>query len=86
MLDELVRPANVHELAKSDLRDDRAKFTTRGGNTVCGRAVARRERLPRYDEGRRVRAEVLEEVREAVEECERLGAGRRRGELVVGEA
>ena len=51
-----------------------------------GGTVAGRERLTRDDEGCRVGAEVLEEVREAVEERERLGARRRRGELVVPEA
>ena len=86
VLDELVRAADVNELAEPDLRDDSAELAARSRDTVRGGPVARRERLPRYDEGGRVRAEVLEEVREAVEERERLGAGRRRGELVVPEA
>ena len=72
MLDKLVRAANVDELAEADLRDDGAELAARGGDTVRGGPVARRERLPRDDERRRVRPEVLEEVREAVEEDERL--------------
>ena len=86
MLDELVRAANVDELAEADLRDDSAELAARGRDTVRGGAVARRERLPRDDERGRVRAEVLEEVREAVQEDKRLLSAFGLGELVVAEA
>ena len=85
MLDELVRAANVDELAEADLRDDGAELAARGRDTVRGGAVAGRERLARDDEGRRVGPEVLEEVREAVEEDECLLARAGRGKLVVSE-
>ena len=86
MLDELVRASDVDELPEADLRDDRAELAARGRDTVRGRAVARRERLTGDDERRSVGPEVLEEVREAVEEDERLLGRVRRGELVVAEA
>lgn len=86
VLHEVVRAADVLQPRKPDLRDDRAELARRGRNAVRRRAVARRERLAGDDERRRVRAEVLEEVREAVEEDECLVRGRRRGELVVREA
>ena len=86
MLDELVRAANVDELAEADLRDDSAELAARGRDTVRSGAVARRERLPGDDERSRVRTEVLEEVREAVEEDKRVARAVRRGEFVVGEA
>ena len=86
MLHERVLAADVDHLAEADLRDDRAELAARGRDTVRGGAVARRERLAGYDEGGRVRPEVLEEVREAVEEDERLLGRVRRGELVVAEA
>ena len=47
------------------------------------RAVACRERLPRYNKRSRVRAEVLEEVRETVEDDERDLASRGRDHRVV---
>ena len=86
MVDELASAANVDQLAEADLRDDSAQLTRGSRDTVRGRAVASGERLTRDDEGRGVRPEVLEEVREAVEEDERLLAAARCGELVVGEA
>ena len=86
VLDERVRAANVDELAEADLSDDSAELAARGRDTVRGGAVARRERLTGDDERRRVGPEVLEEVREAVEEDERLLGRVRRGELVVAEA
>ena len=86
MVDERVLAANVDELAEADLRDDSAEFAARGRDTVCGRAIACRERLPRDDKRGRIGPEILEEVREAVEEHERLPAAVRRGELVVCEA
>ena len=76
MVDELASAANVDQLAEADLRDDSAQLTRGSRDTVRGRAVASGERLTRDDEGRRVGAEVLEEVREAVEGHEgRLSAG-----------
>ena len=86
MLHELVRAANVDELAEADLRDNSAELAARCRDTVRGGAVARRERLTGDDERSRVGPEVLEEVGEAVEEDERLLATVGRGELVVGEA
>ena len=86
VLHERVLAADVDHLAEADLRDDRAELAARGRDTVRGGAVARRERLPRDDERGRVRAEVLEEVREAVEEDKRVARAVRRGEFVVGEA
>lgn len=86
MLDERVLAADVDELAESDLRDDGAELAARGRDTVRGGAVARGERLPGHDERRRVGPEVLEEVREAVEEHERVPPGLARVQLVVREA
>ena len=85
MVDELASAANVDQLAEADLRDDSAQLTRGSRDTVRGRAVASGERLTRDDEGRGVRPEVLEEVREAVEEDERVARRLRRSELVVGE-
>ena len=85
MLHERVLAADVDHLAEADLRDDRAELAARGRDTVRGGAVARRERLSGYDEGGRVRPEVLEEVCQAVEEYERLGGGMGGDELLVTE-
>ena len=68
MVDELASAANVDQLAEADLCDDSAQLTRRRRDTVRGGAVASGERFTRDDEGRRVRPEVLEEVRAAVEE------------------
>ena len=86
VLDELVRATDVDELAEPDLGNDGAELAARSRDTVRGGPVARRERLPRDDERRRVRPEVLEEVREAVEEGERVRARFGGGEPVVCEA
>lgn len=77
---------DVPETREADLSDDSAELATRGRDTVAGGAVASGERLTGHDERRRVRAKVLEEVGEAVEEDERLLGARRRDELVVAEA
>lgn len=85
MLHEVVLAADVLQAREADLRDDRAELARRGGDAVRGRAVPRGERLAGDDKRRRVRAEVLEEVRDAVEEDEDLCPGGRCHELRVGE-
>ena len=69
---------DILQVRKPDLRDDSAELPARGRDSVRGGPVARRERLAGDDESRRVRPEVREEVREAVQEHERIRAGRRR--------
>ena len=86
MLHEVVLSPDVHHLPEADLRDDSAELAARGRNTMRGRAIARRERLTRDYEGRRVGPEVLEEVGETVKEDKRLSAGVGSDELVVSEA
>ena len=86
MLDKLVLPSDILQSRKADLRDDGAELATRGRNSVCRRAVPRGEHLSGNDERGRVGAEVLEEVGEAVEEDEGLGAAGGCGQLVVPEA
>ena len=68
MLHELVRASDVDELPEADLRDDRAELAARGRDTVGGAPVTRRESLAGDDERRRVRPEVLEEIRQANQE------------------
>ena len=75
--DERISTVDIPETREADLRDDGAELAARGRDTVRGRPVARRERLPGDDERRRVRPKVLEEVREAVEEDERVALARR---------
>lgn len=86
MLHEVVLAADVLQAREADLGDDGAKLARRGGDAVRGRAVARGECLAGDDERRRVRAEVLEEVRDAVEEDEDLCPGGRCHKLGVREA
>ena len=45
------------------LGDDGAKFAAGGGDSMCSRAVARGENLPRDDEGRHVRTKISEKGR-----------------------
>ena len=68
---------DILQVRKPDLRDDSAELPARGRDTVRGGAIARREDLAGNDERGRVRAEVLEEVREAVEYDERGPPARR---------
>ena len=86
MLDERARATDVLQLRKADLRDDGAELARGGRDTVRGGAIARREDLAGNDERGRVWAEVLEEVREAVEEDEGLLGAAGLRELVVAEA
>lgn len=74
VLDELVLAADVDELTKAKLGNDGAELSGRGGDTVCGRAVTGGEGFTGNDEGRRVGPKVLEEIGEAVEEHEYVGA------------
>ena len=63
--------SDIDHLREPHLGDDRAELPARCRDTMRRRAVPRRERLAGDDERYRVRAEVLEEVREAVQEHER---------------
>ena len=74
VLDELVLAADVDELTKAKLGNDGAELSGGGGDTVCSRAVTGGEGLTGNDEGRRVGPKVLEEIGEAVEEHEYVGA------------
>ena len=78
--------AVVLELTESNLGDDSAKLPARSRDTVGGRAIARWENFTGYNESCDVGSEVLEEVGEAVEEDEGLGAAGGCGQLVVPEA
>ena len=71
VVEELSRAPDILEPLESELRDDRPELPAGCGNAVRRRAIARGEHLPRYDERGRVRAAVLEEVRQAVEHDER---------------
>lgn len=86
VLHELVRATDILELREADLCDDGAKLAARRADTVCSRAVARRENFTRDDKSCGVGAKVLEEVGEAVEEDEGLGVRGGAGELVVAKA
>ena len=86
MLDKRARAADVLQLREADLRDDGAELARGGRDTVRGGAVARGEDLAGDDERGRVRAEVLEEVGEAVEEDERLGSGGCGGKFIISKA
>lgn len=72
MINKFVRSADVAQPGETDLRDDSTELAGCGRDTVGRTPVARGEGFSRNDESRRVRAEVLEEVREAVQEDERL--------------
>ena len=88
MLHERVRTFSatmIPQLRKTDLRDDRAELAAGGRDTVCGRAITRRERFTRDDERSRVRAKVLEEVGQAVKHDEPILRRSRRVESVVTE-
>lgn len=53
---------------------------------MSGRTITSGESLSRDDEGCSVRAEVLEEVGQAVKEDKALGSSGRRSELIIAEA
>lgn len=67
--------ANVLEPGEADLGDDRTELAGRGADAVRGGPVAGREDLAGDDEGRRVRAKVLEEVLEGGKEWKRAVSG-----------
>jgi hypothetical protein len=64
---------DVPKARKSNLRHDGTELATRGRDTVGGGAIPSGERFTGDNEGSRVRSEVLEEVRKAVEEDEAFG-------------
>src|ERR1700761_2666535 len=72
VVDPLVASATILSLERQNLSDDCAEFTARGGNSVSGRSITCREDFARNDEGRSIRPEVLEEVRQTVQEHEHL--------------
>lgn len=86
MLHEVVRPPDILQPREPDLRKDSTELARRCADTMRSRPVTRGEGLAGDDEGCGVRPEVLEEVREAVEEGEPLRRVVRRCELVVAEA
>ena len=67
---EFVGTVNILETRKADLSDDGAELATRCGDAMRRRAIARGERLSGHDERCRVRTEVLEEIRQAVQHDE----------------
>ena len=79
------RAANIPQPLETNLRNDSAKLATRRRNTVSSRPITCRKCFTGNDERRRVRPEVLEEVREAVQEHERALARSRRRQFVVRE-
>ena len=80
------RAANILQPLETNLRNNSTKLATRRRDTVSSRPITCWEGFTGNDERRRVRPEVLEEVREAVEEDKRVARAVRRGEFVVGEA
>lgn len=70
MFQERILPSDVDQPREADLGDHGSELAARSRHTVCCRTVASGENLSGDDERRRVRAEVLEEVGEAVEEDE----------------
>ena len=74
MLDESVGSTNVLEASETDLGNDSSELTGGSRNAMGGGTVTSGEGLSRNDEGGGVGAKVLEEVGQAVEEDEGLGA------------
>lgn len=70
MLHEFVRAPNVNKLSKTDLGNDSSELARGSRNTVGCRTVTSWECLSRNNKSGGVGAEVLEEVREAVQEDE----------------
>ena len=67
MLHELALTTYVLQTREAHLSDDGAKLSAGSRETVCSAPVSCREHPSWNNEGRRVGAEVLEEVGEAVE-------------------
>jgi hypothetical protein len=86
MLDEFVLPAVVFQTGKTDLRYDGPELATRRRYTVCCGPVTGGEDLSRDNECRSVRAKVLEEVGQAVEEDEPLRVGVCLGQSIIAKA
>lgn len=86
MLDKFVLPADVFQASKTDLRNDGTELATCRGYTVCCGPVTGREDLSRDNECSGVRAEVLEEVGQAVEEDEPLRVGVGLGQSIIAKA
>lgn len=84
--DELVRAVDILETSEANLGNDGAELAARSRDTVASTPVTRREGFSGDNEGGGVRAEILEEVGEAIEEHKRLARRLRRDELVVAEA
>ena len=70
VVEEPVRASNVLEPLESKLRNDGPKLPTRGRDPMCGRPVPGGERFAGYDKRCRIRPEVLEEVRKAIQDHE----------------
>lgn len=85
MLHELVLAANVDKLTKAKLGNNGTELSRCSRNTVCCRTVTCGESFTGNDEGGCVGTKVLEEVGEAVEEDERVGASLGCNKFVVGE-
>lgn len=86
VLHESVSTTNVTKLGESDLGNNSTKLSGGGGDTMGSGTVASGEDLSRDDEGGRVGAEVLEEVRQAVKEDEGFASSGGGSEFVVCEA
>ena len=83
VLDESVGTTDITKTGESDLGNNSSKFSGGGRDTVSGGTVTGGENLSRNDEGGRVGAKVLEEVRQTVKEDEGLGSSASGRELVV---
>lgn len=68
MWHEFVRAADVDKLSEADLGNDSPELASRSRDTVACRTVTSRESLSRNHESCGIRAKVLEEVGEAVQE------------------
>lgn len=86
MLDEVVRTTNILQAGKADLRNDGTKLSGGGRNTVARGAITSREDFSGNDEGRCIGPEILEEIRQAVQEDEGLLGTGGSVKLVVAEA
>jgi hypothetical protein len=86
MFYKLICTTDVPKARKADLCHDGAKFSTRGRDTMRSGTIPSGEHLTGDNESSRVRSEVLEEVRKAVEEDEAFGRCGGCGELVVAES
>ena len=79
MLNETIGASDVFQTSKPDLRNNCTKFPACSGNTMGGGAISGREYLSGDNERSHIRAEVLEEVGQTIEEDECLFRSRTRG-------